>query len=46
MKTYIYLFVFLLCRWLMINQTDPEGQLQWLADTLQQAEDKGEKVVE
>ncbi|XP_071093406.1 sphingomyelin phosphodiesterase-like [Haliotis cracherodii] len=30
--------------WLMINNTDPAGQLQWLAETLQSAEDAGEKV--
>lgn len=30
--------------WLLINQTDPEGQLQWLADVLQEAEDNRDKV--
>lgn len=30
--------------WLFLNDTDPQGQLQWLADVLQDAEDKGEKV--
>ena len=31
-------------RWLLINNTDPAQQLQWLTDTLQEAEDNGEKV--
>ena len=31
-------------RWLLINNTDPAQQLQWLIDTLQEAEDNGEKV--
>ena len=31
-------------RWLLINATDPAGQLQWLIDQLQAAEDKGERV--
>uniref|UniRef100_K1QR84 Sphingomyelin phosphodiesterase n=1 Tax=Magallana gigas TaxID=29159 RepID=K1QR84_MAGGI len=30
--------------WLLINTTDPTGQLQWLVDTLQQSEDSKEKV--
>ncbi|XP_019613437.1 PREDICTED: sphingomyelin phosphodiesterase-like [Branchiostoma belcheri] len=30
--------------WLLLNTTDPAGQLQWLAGQLQQAEDMGEKV--
>ncbi|XP_035688597.1 sphingomyelin phosphodiesterase-like [Branchiostoma floridae] len=30
--------------WLLLNTTDPAGQLQWLTQQLQQAEDKGEKV--
>jgi sphingomyelin phosphodiesterase len=30
--------------WLFINSTDPLGQLQWLANTLQEAEDNDEKV--
>lgn len=30
--------------WLLINNTDPAQQLQWLIDTLQEAEDNGEKV--
>lgn len=30
--------------WLFVNTTDPEGQLQWLADVLQDAENNGEKV--
>ena len=32
-------------RWLLINDVDPAGQLKWLADTLQEAEDNGEKVL-
>lgn len=32
------------CRWLLINNVDPAQQLQWLVDTLQEAEDNGEKV--
>lgn len=31
-------------RWLLINNYDPAHQLQWLIDTLQEAEDNGEKV--
>lgn len=30
--------------WLMINSTDPAGQLQWLVGELQTAEDRGDKV--
>nr|XP_034338737.1 sphingomyelin phosphodiesterase [Crassostrea gigas] len=30
--------------WLLINTTDPTGQLQWLVDTLQQSEDSKERV--
>lgn len=30
--------------WLLINNTDPAGELQWLIDVLQAAEDKKEKV--
>ncbi|XP_036450218.1 sphingomyelin phosphodiesterase [Colossoma macropomum] len=30
--------------WLMVNSTDPAGQLQWLVHILQEAENKGEKV--
>ncbi|XP_066507582.1 sphingomyelin phosphodiesterase [Hoplias malabaricus] len=30
--------------WLMVNSTDPAGQLQWLINILQEAENKGEKV--
>ncbi len=30
--------------WVMINETDPAGELHWLGETLQMAEDKGEKV--
>ena len=30
--------------WLLINSTDPAGQLRWLVETLQSAEDKGERV--
>ncbi|XP_053313908.1 sphingomyelin phosphodiesterase [Spea bombifrons] len=30
--------------WLLINSTDPAGQLQWLANVLQDAEDHREKV--
>ncbi|KAK7476425.1 hypothetical protein BaRGS_00032350 [Batillaria attramentaria] len=31
--------------WLMLNATDPQGQLQWFAEVMQAAEDKGEKVL-
>jgi hypothetical protein len=31
-------------RWLIYNPKDQDGQLQWLADTLLQAESAGEKV--
>ena len=31
-------------RWLLINSTDPAGQLQWLINELQESEDAGEKV--
>ena len=30
--------------WLLINSTDPAGQLAWLVEQLQAAEDNGEKV--
>lgn len=30
--------------WLLINSTDPAGQLQWLVNVLQRAEESGEKV--
>ncbi|XP_058161802.1 sphingomyelin phosphodiesterase [Dasypus novemcinctus] len=30
--------------WLLINSTDPAGQLQWLVGELQAAEDRGDKV--
>lgn len=30
--------------WLLINSTDPAGQLQWLVGILQKAEESGEKV--
>lgn len=30
--------------WLLINSTDPAGQLQWLIQELQAAEDRGDKV--
>ncbi|CAI5773755.1 sphingomyelin phosphodiesterase [Podarcis lilfordi] len=30
--------------WLLINSTDPAGQLQWLVGVLQGAEEQGEKV--
>ncbi|ESO84682.1 hypothetical protein LOTGIDRAFT_131784 [Lottia gigantea] len=30
--------------WLLVNNTDPAGQLQWLSDVLQQAEDNNEMV--
>ena len=33
-----------LCRWLLINDTDPAQQLEWFVDVLQKAEDAGEKV--
>lgn len=32
--------------WLLINSTDPAGQLQWLVRELQAAEDRGDKVRE
>ena len=31
-------------RWLLINTTDPMGQLSWLIDILQNAENRNEKV--
>ncbi|XP_065838310.1 sphingomyelin phosphodiesterase-like [Oscarella lobularis] len=30
--------------WVFINETDPAGQLQWLVNELQDAENKGQKV--
>ncbi|XP_069748409.1 sphingomyelin phosphodiesterase isoform X2 [Narcine bancroftii] len=30
--------------WLMVNSTDPAGQLQWLINILQEAEENGDKV--
>lgn len=32
--------------WLLINSTDPAGQLQWLVGELQAAENRGDKVRE
>ena len=37
-------FAMRLCRWLLINSTDPAQQLEWFVDVLQKAEDAGEKV--
>ena len=34
----------LLCSWLLINSTDPAGQLKWLVEQLLQAERDGDKV--
>ena len=31
-------------RWLLLNSTDPAGQLQWMIGELQASEDAGEKV--
>ncbi len=31
-------------RWLLINDTDPAGQLQWLVEQLQEAEKNNDKV--
>ena len=31
-------------RWLLINNTDPAGELQWMIGELQESEDTGEKV--
>ena len=31
--------------WLIINSTDPLGQLEWLSKTLQDSEDNNEKVI-
>ena len=36
--------IFTSSRWLLIDNYDPAHQLQWLIDTLQEAEDNGEKV--
>ena len=33
-----------LLRWLLINNTDPAGELEWLIKVLQSAEDNKEKV--
>jgi sphingomyelin phosphodiesterase len=30
--------------WLLLNSVDPLDQLAWLIETLQQSENKGEKV--
>ncbi|GCC38205.1 hypothetical protein chiPu_0016717, partial [Chiloscyllium punctatum] len=30
--------------WLLVNSTDPAGQLQWLVSILQEAEDSGDKI--
>lgn len=30
--------------WLWINSTDPAGQLEWLVNTLEKAEENHEKV--
>ena len=34
----------LICRWLLINSTDPDGMLQWFTEKLLDAEKKGMKV--
>ena len=39
------LFNFITCRWLIINSTDPAGELQWLIKVFQAAEDNKEKVI-
>eukprot|EP00163_Fabomonas_tropica_P002357 TRINITY_DN11784_c0_g1_i1.p1 TRINITY_DN11784_c0_g1~~TRINITY_DN11784_c0_g1_i1.p1 ORF type:complete len:112 (-),score=28.22 TRINITY_DN11784_c0_g1_i1:35-334(-) len=31
--------------WLLLNDTDPYNMLQWFIDTLQVAEDNGDKVI-
>ena len=31
-------------RWLLINSTDPDNQLQWLVEQLHKAEQAGDKV--
>lgn len=31
-------------RWMLYNEVDPYGQLQWMADTLAEAEKAGEMV--
>lgn len=31
---------------MMINMTDPNGELAWLINELQDAEDKGDKVLD
>ena len=41
LKPCIILFV---CSWLLLNSTDPAGQLKWLVDQLLQAEKDGDKV--
>ena len=35
---------FLVYSWLLINSTDPAGQLKWLTEQLLQAEREGDKV--
>ena len=32
------------CSWLLINNTDPGGQLRWLVEQLTKAEESGDKV--
>lgn len=37
-------FAHIIFSWLIYDDVDPYGQLQWLVDTLLQAEEKGELV--
>ena len=42
---YLYTYIHpIYHRWLLINSTDPAGQLQWMIGELQESEDAGEKV--
>lgn len=44
MHSYSYNYFLLLCSWLLMNDTDPGGQLEWLIQQLLQAERVGDKV--
>ena len=40
----VWTYFFYIHSWLLINSTDPAGQLKWLTEQLLQAEKDGDKV--
>lgn len=43
-KIVCYNYLSLSRSWLLVNSTDPGGQLQWLVEQLTKAEEAGDKV--